>query len=81
MRKRTWTKADNVVYFGNNVTDRELNTIRKIMDKHDHVFVSFDVTGRTLHQILGYHLAESLKDEYKVTVDYNYYICIEHKED
>ena len=68
------------LYFGNIVNDQVINDVKTVCEEVDTIIVSFDVTGRTCHQILGHQLAEQLGDKYNVVIDWNYYVAVNKKE-
>lgn len=55
--------------------------LKNAVAKYDEpIYVSFDVTGRTCHGILGQQLAHKLGDKYEVAIGYNYYVQVKRKE-
>lgn len=69
------------LYCNNAVTDEVTESVKEAVAKYDEpIYVSFDVTGRTCHGMLGHQLAQALGDKYEVTVEYNYYVQVKRKE-
>lgn len=69
------------LYCNNTVTDEVTESVKSAVAKYDEpIYVSFDVTGRTCHGMLGHQLAHALGDKYEVTVEYNYYVQVKRKE-
>lgn len=69
------------LYFKNYVDDKVVNDVKQACEEVDTIIVSFDVTGRTCHQMLGGQLAEQLGDNYNVVIDWNYYIAVNKRRD
>lgn len=69
------------LYCNNTVTDEVTESVKAAVDKYNEpIYVSFDVTGRTCHCILGNQLARALGDTYEVAIEYNYYVQVKKKE-
>lgn len=69
------------LYCNNTVTDEVTESVKNAVAKYDEpIYVSFDVTGRTCHGILGHQLAYELGDKYEVAIGYNYYVQVKRKE-
>jgi len=62
------------IYTDNYVSDQLIEEVKEALKEYDTVEVSFDVTGRTMHQILSNQLADRMP-EYEFEIGYNY-ICI-----
>lgn len=62
------------IYTDNYVSDQLIEEVKEALKEYDTVEVSFDVTGRTMHQMLSNQLANRMP-EYEFEIDYNY-ICI-----
>lgn len=65
------------LYFANKVDTEVVKKVQEVLDSGKRVvYVSFNVTGRTFHQILSYQLAERVTALYGPKVDvqigYNY---------
>lgn len=68
------------LYCNNVVTEEVTESVKNAVAKYDEpIYVSFDVTGRTCHGVLGHQLAHELGDKYEVTVGYNYYVQVKRK--
>lgn len=61
------------IYTDNAVTEELIKEVKEALETNDVVEVSFDVTGRTCHQMLSFQLAERMP-EYKFEIGYNY-VC------
>ena len=64
------------IYTGNHVTEELVQTVKDALNTRNRVHVSFDVIGRTKHEMLSYELAELLGDEYDIEVKYSSYWCM-----
>ncbi len=67
------------LYFKNTVNDKVVEDVQKaLLSGKDTIYVSFDVIGRTCHQMLSYQLRTKLVSLYgpkvEVEIDYNY-VC------
>ena len=68
---------ETTLYFGNTVDNTVVNKVLEALQSgKDTIYVSFDVTGRTCHQILSYQLGAQLSallgPKVDVRVSYNY---------
>ncbi|MGI5933027.1 MAG: hypothetical protein ACOX8G_10920 [Eubacterium sp.] len=68
---------ETTCYFSNRAEQKEADQVAKQFAKgYDTIYVSFDVTGRTCHQILSHQLVDLLKKMYGPMIDseigYNY---------
>ncbi len=70
------------LYCNNTVTEEVTESVKNAIAKYNEpIYVSFDVTGRTCHYMLGNQLAESLGDTYEVAIEYNYYVQVKKKKE
>ena len=74
-----WDLQENEtsLYFENTVNDKVIDKVQEVLESDkDTIYVSFNVTGRTFHQLLSYQLAERLISLYgpkvNVKIGYNY---------
>lgn len=63
--------------YAQNVVDHELiEAVKDLAEKYDVVEVNFNVTGRTMHQLLAQQLIAKLDHkEYDADIEYWMYIC------
>ena len=66
------------IYTDNYVSDKLIEEVKEALKEYDTVEVSFDVTGRTMHQMLSIQLSEKMP-EYNFEIDYNYICLIKNK--
>lgn len=66
------------IYTNNRVSDQLIEEVKEALKEYDTVEVSFDVTGRTMHQMLSNQLADKMPD-YKFEIDYNYVCIVKNK--
>ena len=59
------------IYTDNRVSDNLIQEVKEALKEYDTVEVSFDVTGRTYHEMLSNQLADKMP-EYKFEIGYNY---------
>lgn len=71
-------EKNKIVYFTNNVEDEDIEGMIKILQQVGKVKVSFNVIGRTLHQMLGNNLIRRLKQKATIKgyTDYTSYNCV-----
>lgn len=63
------------LYTGNAVTEELVICVREALESIKAVHVSFDVIGRTKHEMLSYELEGKLGEDYEVKVTYRSYGC------
>lgn len=69
------------LYCNNYVNEEVINSVKAAVEQYNEpIYVSFDVTGRTCHCMLGNQLAKDLGNGYEVTIEYNYYVQVKKKE-
>ena len=66
------------IYTENYISDSLVEEVKEALKQYDQVEVSFDVTGRTLHQLLSVQLSEKMP-EYDFEIGYNYLCIIKNK--
>ena len=66
------------IYTDNGVSNDLIEEVKEALKEFDIVEVSFDVTGRTMHQLLSRQLADKMP-EYDFEIDYNYVCLVKNK--
>lgn len=71
----------NKLYANNKVNEAVVKAATQLLECFDEIEVSFDVMGRTFHQILAHQLYNQLdQDTYGAEITYNYGCRIYRKE-
>ena len=66
----------NKIYAANTVDEALVHTAQLLLDCTEEIHVSFDVTGRTLHECLAHQLHSRLgTDNYGAEIEYMSYKC------
>lgn len=68
-------EKSKIIYFTNSIEDEDVKTVAKVVKKLGNINVSFDVNGRTKHEILGSELINKVKEKINVKgfTDYSSY--------
>lgn len=71
----------NSIYAGNQVNETLVKATNQLLECFDEVEVSFDVMGRTCHQMLANQLYREIdQDKYGADITYNYGCTFKKKE-